>query len=268
MVECVSFPETMTKIIEEDFNAKNDIKKAVVQLLRIQAPEYQVPNPFEFEILKNEKGFAVRTNINFQLVNQSYHKHIPVSHSSISAAYILSQLFAVRENLHFSSQYSTELAVNHIDSSLLQTKIDDIFHQRNASGEQISNFQDFILEDGHAIRESINAGEKSFEDLLKLLDKAAKFKGWLKNQKSDENLCKNYLREVSASTWIEKLPAKSIRWTLFTSAGLVIDSIGAGGVGTAIGVGLSAADAFLLDKIINGWKPNHFVNGHLTNFLK
>jgi hypothetical protein len=107
---------------------------------------------------------------------------------------------------------------------------------------------------------------KSFDDLLKLLDKAAKFKAWLKNQKPDENLCKNYLREVTASTWIEKLPAKSLRWTLFTGAGLAADSVGAGGIGTAIGVGVSAADAFLLDKIIKGWKPNHFVNEHLTNF--
>jgi uncharacterized phosphosugar-binding protein len=44
----------------------------------------------------------------------------------------------------------------------LQTKVDDILNQRNASGKQISSFQDFILDNGRAIRESINAGEKSF----------------------------------------------------------------------------------------------------------
>ena len=146
-------------------------------------------------------------------------------------------------------------------------RVDDILERRKSSGEQISSFQDFVLNNGFKLREAINSGERSFADLLKLFEKAASFKSWLKNQKPDENLCKNYLREATASTWIEKLPAKKLRWSLFTGAGLAIDSIGAGGLGTAMGVGLSAADAFLVDKIINGWKPNHFINEHLVNFF-
>jgi hypothetical protein len=34
---------------------------------------------------------------------------------------------------------------------------------------------------------------------------------------------------------------------------------GGGGVTTAIGLGLGLADTFLLDKMLEGWKPNHFI---------
>jgi hypothetical protein len=268
MVETVSYPETITKAIAGDFTAKDYVKGAVIRLLKTLAPEYRIPSPFEFEIIQHAKGFTVKTNIDFKMASESYHKRVPTSYASLSAANILCELFSVRENLHFSSIYSAELAIGQVDSSLLQTKVDDILVKRNASGEQISSFQDFVLNDGRAIRESINAGEKSFDDLLRLLDKASKFKTWLKDQKPDESLCKNYLREATASTWVEKLPAKSIRWTLFTGAGVAADLVGAGGVGTGIGIALSAADTFVLDKIIKGWKPSHFVNDHLTNFVK
>jgi hypothetical protein len=37
--------------------------------------------------------------------------------------------------------------------------------------------------------------------------------------------------------------------------------------GAAVGIGLSAGDYFLLDKVIKGWKPNQFVNGPLKDFV-
>jgi hypothetical protein len=267
LVDSIPKTDTIGRAFEEDLSLENYINKAVVKFLSIHVPEYQIPQPFEFRIIKQEKGYSVRTNIDFPRVNYFYHKRVSVTHSTLTPAYILARLFGVQENLFFSSLYSAELAVSSESSFLLQTKINDVLDRRKSSREQISSFQDFIFNNGYKLREAINAGEKSFADLLKLLDKATKFKSWLKNQKPDENLCKNYLREATASTWIEKLPAKSMRWPLFTGAGIAADSIGAGGIGTAIGVGLSAADAFLVDKIINGWKPNHFINDHLVKFL-
>lgn len=267
LAQSVSYPETIIKTISEDFSSEDYIKKATARLLEVVAPEYQIPHPFEFHITKTQKGFSIRTNLDFQLVNQIYHKRTSVTHSSVSPAYILAQLFGVEENLFFSSLYSAELAISCENSFLLQTKVDALLNKRNNSEQQISSFQDFILDGGFMIREAINSGEKSFADLLKLLDKSNKFKAWLKNQRPDENLCKNYLREVTASTWIERLPAKAFRWALFTGAGLFVDSAGAGGVGTAVGIGLSATDAFVVDKFLKGWKPNHFIDEHLKKFL-
>ena len=267
LVDSIPFSGKIGQAFEEDLSSGDYINKAVLRFLNLHVPEYQIPQQFEFRIIKQEKGCSVRTNIDFPRANYFYHKRVPITHSTLSSALILARLFGVQENLFFSSLYSAELAVSSESSFLLQTKVDDILERRKSSGEQISSFQDFVLNNGFKLREAINSGERSFADLLKLFEKAASFKSWLKNQKPDENLCKNYLREATASTWIEKLPAKKLRWSLFTGAGLAIDSIGAGGLGTAMGVGLSAADAFLVDKIINGWKPNHFINEHLVNFF-
>jgi hypothetical protein len=40
------------------------------------------------------------------------------------------------------------------------------------------------------------------------------------------------------------------------------------GAGVATGIGLSAADYFLLDRLLKGWKPNQFVEGSLRPFLR
>src|ERR1043166_1315012 len=48
-----------------------------------------------------------------------------------------------------------------------------------------------------------------------------------------------YYRETVKESWVEKLPAKTTRWTIFTGIGLGLDALGAGGLGTAAGVALS-----------------------------
>jgi len=53
--------------------------------------------------------------------------------------------------------------------------------------------------------------------------------------------------------------AKRARWLLFTSAGVMADTAGAGGAGTAAGVGLSAVDAFLLERLVERWRPDQYV---------
>jgi len=41
---------------------------------------------------------------------------------------------------------------------------------------------------------------------------------------------------------------------------MALDSLITGGIGTMIGVGLSIADTFILDKLIKGWKPNQYIS--------
>jgi ABC-type branched-subunit amino acid transport system permease subunit len=55
---------------------------------------------------------------------------------------------------------------------------------------------------------------------------------------------------------------------IFTAAGLGLDAAGLGGAGTMIATALGAADTFLLDRILRGWKPSQFVTGPLMKFVK
>jgi hypothetical protein len=72
---------------------------------------------------------------------------------------------------------------------------------------------------------------------------------------------------VTGVEWAERLPSKTARWAIFTAAGTVASLALTPLVGTAVGLGLTAADTFLVDKLIKGWKPNQFVNGPLREFL-
>lgn len=106
-----------------------------------------------------------------------------------------------------------------------------------------------------------------FKDVVAILPKAAKFKEWLHSDAPQRDVVKAYFREVIAPTWIDKLPSKVVRWFVFTGAGIGLDIIGAGGLGTVAGVGLGVVDSFLLDRLIRGWKPSQFVDDHLRKLI-
>ena len=74
-----------------------------------------------------------------------------------------------------------------------------------------------------------------------------------------------YLRAVQELDWVDKLPAKPLRWFQFTLAGGLIANLQPPR-GTIASTALGAADAFLFDKLIKGWKPNQFVQGPLKSF--
>lgn len=101
-----------------------------------------------------------------------------------------------------------------------------------------------------------------------VLGHARKFKEWLSDLSEDTSLIKQYHEDVTSGSWIDKLPSKSARWALFTGAGIGTDAAGAGGVGTAAGVALSALDTFFLDQLLRGWKPHQFVEGTLRGFIQ
>jgi hypothetical protein len=124
------------------------------------------------------------------------------------------------------------------------------------------------LVESRCIREAVNSGERNFDDVLRLVNAGAKFKEWLKKGSQDAELVKEYCREVTRAEWAEKLPPKTARWAIFAAAGTAAGILLSPLAGAAVGIGLSAGDSFLVDKLIKGWEPNQFVNGPLKEFAK
>jgi len=119
-------------------------------------------------------------------------------------------------------------------------------------------FQEVVLNNGRALREAINSGEQSFDDFLKLLDKAEKFKEWIRGVNPDEKLIRAYMDEIAALDWINKFPVKVVRYFLGSAVGMV-DPVS--------GLAVSSGDSFLLEKIFGGWRPSHFINDQLKPFV-
>jgi hypothetical protein len=244
--------------------ADNVVTEASVQaLIHTVVPSFKPFNAPRFKIERQNQGFYVDTNIDFHKLNEHYHKTIPASHSSLSEAYFLALLQEAYEASYFAGLLNSEIAVHPIERVVQAQAIEGIVRRHLRSETQLESFVDLTLANGHAIREAVNSGAVTFSAVVKLLDSADKFRHWLREQPNDAGLINAYYRETIQNSWAEKLPAKSVRWGVFTGLGLAIDALGAGGLGTAAGVALSAVDSFLADKLVKGWKPHYFVEGDL-----
>jgi hypothetical protein len=243
------------------------VRDAVSKLLDCFAPEYEQPQPLRFNIHREEGRLVVETNIDFVKANEVYHKRIPATHSSLSVASLLGHVLDVRGDLQFSSATSSDMAVSDHSSIIARCKFNDLIRGRMRSGEKLELFQDFVFNDGRAIREAVNAGNRTFGEVVELVCAAQKFKEWLAGRADSDDIRAEYCREISRASWADGLPTKTVRWLLFTGAGVALSAL-TGPVATVAGVAVGAVDTFLVDGLIKGWKPNQFVAGPLTEFVR
>lgn len=124
-----------------------------------------------------------------------------------------------------------------------------------------------MFNESRGISEAINSGERSFADFWKILSKGERFKSWLKGKSADQYLLKEYVQDISKDSWIEKVPAKTVRWSVFTVLGALTDLITVPGAGKVVGTLLSGGDTFIVDKLLKGWKPNQFINKIESDFV-
>ncbi len=126
-------------------------------------------------------------------------------------------------------------------------KFADVLRHGDMKLQALDLFREVVLSDSRGIREAVNSRERNFSEVLKLVQEASKFNEWLKKQTDSNDLRDAYCREVSRLDWADKLPPKAVRWLIMTGAGIAVDAVGGGQLGTAGSIVLSAADTLLLD---------------------
>jgi hypothetical protein len=267
IIESIQYENQICDYIRNDLDDERFVKQSIIGIIQELNPEIRIsPSDIEYKKIKTDKGFFFSTNLNYAEINRS----IPNNPDGkrISSTNLVLGIQETRGDMHLASSLNAEIATTPIQTQLMKLKFKDIYEKSSKSSQTINQFNDFILDEGHTIREAINSGSRTIDEFLKILDKADRFKAWLQKVDDDRNLIKEYHKAVTSDTWVDRLPGKSFRWAIFTGAGLALDLAGAGGVGTTIGLGLSAGDTFLLDKIVKGWKPNVFVDKELKTFIK
>jgi hypothetical protein len=75
----------------------------------------------------------------------------------------------------------------------------------------------------------------------------------------------NSTSEATKDRWEDKLPSKTIRIAALTLAGVALEALIPTGLAIASTTALSAGDALVLDRLIKGWRPAHFMNGPYMN---
>ena len=242
-------------------------EQSVLSLIREVVPAFSISSETYFKIERERDGFYVDTNLDFDALNKIYHRVVSPAHSSLSEAYFLALIQGAYEATYFAAKLDTEVAVHPIEKVVQAKAVEAVALRYSKSQTQIDGFADLTLSCSYAIREAINSGRVPFSYVIELLDSADKFRHWLHGQPPDSNLLRAYYQETVKESWVEKLPAKSTRWSIFTGIGLGLDAFGAGGLGTATATALSAVDAFVLDKLIKGWKPHQFVEKDLKTMF-
>jgi len=263
-VEKINYAEAITNKITEDMTRgiflEEFIKRRLVSLGAARSVKEMHAFKYRFE-LDPGRGFVLHADREIKnLINHVSELSDPAS--------ILAQYGTTVANMSLWAQISSEVAVCPGQADVISARLEPMLKEYSRQQKEVAAYQEFVLDDSKAIREAINSGARSFDELVVVLERASKFKEWLTDLSEDTNLIKQYYKDVTSDPWIDKLPNKSARWALFTGAGVGLDVAGAGGVGTAAGVALSALDTFFLDRLMRGWKPHKFVEGTLRGFIQ
>jgi hypothetical protein len=213
-------------------------------------------------------NFAIDTNIDFSIIDVEYRKVPGQESGSVNGAFIASHMFGARVESYFASSYMSGFVCDGLASQLMNRRFFDLVRRRNKDVIEIDLFQEKLIPEGKKLREAINAGEVSFVDALRVIGEARKFKRWLSERNPDETLLKAYFEEISRKSWLQKLPGKAFRWITSAGLGAVASYAFSPIEGVMAGAGLGAIDAFLVDRLVKGWRPDQFVSGSLAKLIK
>lgn len=265
LVDTIKYEDNICDLVRDDISDSDYFKQSIIETIKFYNPNLTLrPEEINYIFEKQNDGYIFETNLNYDLINKQILNN--PSGTIINPSSIMLDILETRGDMHLASNLNAEIATTSINTLLMKIKFHDIYKKTAKSSEELFQFNDFTLSNGHAIKEVLNNGDKNFDDFLKILDKADKFRNWLNNIDEDKNIIQEFHSAVTRETWIDKIPSKSFRWSFFTGAGLLADALLTGGLGTAIGLGLSLGDAFLLEKILKGWKPSVFIDKDLKPF--
>jgi len=220
---------------------------------------YDAGDGFNVEIFKSDtEGVSIFTDIDFDRINKRREKLAP-SLEALKLPLLLTNIIEARADIVLSSFYGGDFVTSSLTSQLIQLKYAELLRRTNLNASSQRNFSSVLLPDTPSLAEVIDSGERSFDDFLTLLDKANRFKDWLKATNPDEDLLQTYIRDISSKSWIEKLPTKSIRYMLT----LALDA-----TNPVAGMVAGFVDNFVIEKLLSGWRPNHFVSTNLAPFVR
>lgn len=174
----------------------------------------------------------------------------------------LLKIASALSDLKFGAEQSATMMLPESASLVATIKVNDILDTYNRENENIKVVQKLVNPHYYSIAEAINSRKRSFGDLIKLLDKSAKFKEW-KKCISDE---KSFIEEYSAAVelenkWSENSAVKIGRWILTSGIGAL--SV----VGPILGPLASGFDSFLVYKLLQKWSPNQFLKDEVRAFV-
>lgn len=263
------YDKEIIKGSQDDLKDRGYLEEAVRNTLSYVVPEYALPTPLVFRPEFAPKfGIRYETNIDFAEANAHFHQRVAEKDAFLSPAYLLAQITAAEPDIVFASRSGSEFALDPLKSLIVSSRVAEVMRKSTAGQERLNAFQEVVVDGSRSVREAVNSGDRTFRDVIRLVEQAHKFKEWIRQTGEDSLLRDDYCKSVAATDWADRLPPKSLRFVVMTGLSTLAGLGLTPAAGIAAGIGLNAADYFLLDRLLKGWKPNQFVEGSLKPFLK
>ena len=233
------------------------VRSAIRRILPSLPGGYEVGPGLKFEVLNTPLGNYVFDNIDFDGINRRRAALTPQL-EPLTVAFLLGHIQDARADLAMAAHYGGDFVTSSIVSSIVQLRHDVLLQRTHANVESRRQFSEIVVPDMPTVGAVIDSGERTFDEFLCLLDKAARFKDWVKSANPDEGLAREYLRSVARQDWIQTTKSKGIRYML---------TLAADAANPIAGLVAGFADNFLIEKLLGGWRPNHFIDDRLRPFL-
>lgn len=284
------------ELYQESFTHKGDAKKSkkfAYKLARL-IQEYNLPHNFNQSILSDIKNEAFTSKI----LEESIHDFLPefvkridefrfelefldkdnfkvhtnfdalgIDPKQFTPDSVLIRIASACEDLQVMAENNSEISTSEQNARAIQTKIKTAIDQGIKSKREIEIFSHYVFNDSWALREAINKKHIHVKAAIQLLRKADRYKQWLQELPGDANLMREYVAKVEEKSILEKMPAKAIRFYLFTGIAEILNTINPA-VGMPLIIAASAFDTFLLERLGQQWKPSQFIESELRPLVK
>jgi hypothetical protein len=204
--------------------------------------------------------FAIATDINFERLR---HFLPEADRASFGQDQLFPAISDARLDIGIAASQNAAFVGNEGNQAIIGMILQRILGSRFDAEKVRRDIYDYISVAIPSVREVINNGERTPTEFVKLLEKAAPFQKWINEQNPNADLIKEMLREKAKADWLDSLPAKAMRFGLFTGGGFLADLFAPGA-----SAGVSALDNFLLEKLRKNWRPHYFIENHLRGFLE
>jgi hypothetical protein len=203
--------------------------------------------------------FAISTDIDFERIR----RFLPeAERASFGQNNLFPAIGDARLDVGLAARYNAAFVGNERNEKLISMILQRSLGTRFESEKAKRQIYDFISVAVPSVREVINTGERTPDEFIKLIQKAGAFRKWLDEQNPNADLVREMLREKASSDWLESLPAKAMRFGLFTGLGTIADFFAPGA-----SIAAGATDTFLVEQLGKKWRPHYFVENHLRGFL-
>lgn len=233
------------------------IRSSVSVALKYMIGAENIPPNYDFKVHTSDSGFHIDTDLNFQEINEILKRRNSTA-GDTSPAHLVGNILNARADTILASYYGGEFYTSNLTSEIICLKYAELLRRIGLEKNELKEFSEIVVSTGPSLREVLNTKERTFDEFLKMLDKSQRFREWAKGVNPDEKLVKEYWNEVSSEGWIDKLPSKALRYIIATTIGAIEP---------LTGHAISVADSFLIDKILGGWRPSHFVERTLKPFI-